>query len=170
VGRLGLASVLLEAVKLAFVDDIEVITIAALENNIISRPKKLGKLLLVQLGLLEFHLLHGVDDDLGFLLVESREHEGLVHSLLDPFLLLLSFVNNPGLIISLLVVLSINLSTNSLTLLALNWSGIFIEIIIIIRFIGLWDPVLLLGFALFMRFFLELTSEENTKGKIPPAL
>ena len=103
------------------------------------------------MGLLEFHLLHGVDDDLGFLLVESREHEGLVHSLLDPFLLLLSFVNNPGLIISLLVVLSIDLSTNSLTLLALNWSGIFIEIIIIIRFIGLWDPVLLLGFALFMR-------------------
>ena len=136
-GRLGLASVLLEAVKLAFVDDIEVITIAALENNIISSPNRrlrkfLGGPMMAYAGLLLPDFLHRVDDDLRLLLVEGREHEGLVHAELDPVLLLLGFLDYAGHVVALLVVIAVDFGRDSLALFPLDWRSVLLKVVILI--------------------------------------
>ncbi len=67
--------------------------------------------------------------------------------------MLCGFLNDSWLVIALLVMLAVHLSTDTLALLTLNWSSIFVKVVILIRFIGFRDPFFLVVFGLFMNCF-----------------
>jgi len=80
-----LSFILLKTIKLTIINNIEVISIISLDDDIISS--------------FEMHFLHGHDDNLGFLGVETRKHEGLIHSFLDSLLLLVILGDHTRLVV-----------------------------------------------------------------------